>query len=139
MILRSPELPCEGLRGLGARAENVVRDGAGGEGGFPARPGVAGLVRGRVSSRVQVNRQITMMEAGASMPLSRPDPGMAADPAISAAPTAIPAIATAGHRAGRPGQGSWSGSWSGGSFGPTCGWPRCASMVSSAACQTLGA
>jgi hypothetical protein len=31
---------------LCARAENVVRDGAGGEGGFPAQPGVAGPVRG---------------------------------------------------------------------------------------------
>ena len=106
MILRSPGLPCEGLPGLGARAENVVRDGARGEGGFPARPDVAGPVRGRVPSRVQVNRQITMMQAGASMPLSRPDPSRAADPAITAAPTAGPAIAMAGHRAGRPGQGS---------------------------------
>ena len=65
----------------------------GGEGGFPARPGVAGPVRGRVPGRVPVSRQITMMEAGASMPLSRPNPSRATDPAITAAPTAIPASA----------------------------------------------
>jgi hypothetical protein len=60
-----------------------------------SQPGRAspGRFRGRAPSRVQVNRQITMMEAGASMPLSRPNPSRATDPAVTAAPTAIPASA----------------------------------------------
>jgi hypothetical protein len=37
-------------------------DGADGEGGFPARPSVTGPVRGRVPSRVQVNREITIQQ-----------------------------------------------------------------------------
>ena len=43
-----------------------------------------------LASRVPVNRQMTMMLARASMPLSRPNPSSATDPAITAAPIATP-------------------------------------------------
>src|SRR6266487_5131620 len=43
------------------------------------------------ASREPVNRQITMMLARASIPLSRPKPSSAADPAITAAATPTPA------------------------------------------------
>jgi hypothetical protein len=43
-----------------------------------------------LASRVPVNRQITMMEAMASIPLSRPKPSSATDPAAMAAPIATP-------------------------------------------------
>jgi hypothetical protein len=51
-ILRSPDLPCVSLRGIQClSADNVVRDGAGGGGGFPSWPGCAVLVRGRLRDR----------------------------------------------------------------------------------------
>jgi hypothetical protein len=77
VILRSPELPCETLPGLG-RA-----------GGMSC---------------------VTTLAARVASPSGRASPGRFE--------VGYPAgIATAGHRAGRPGQRSWSG----GSFGPTCG------------------
>ena len=43
-----------------------------------------------LASRVPVNRQMTMMDAIASMPLSRPKPSRATDPATTAAAIATP-------------------------------------------------
>ena len=43
-----------------------------------------------LASRVPVNRQMTMMLATASIPLSRPNPSRATDPAITAAAIATP-------------------------------------------------